>query len=94
MILDGAKEHYILDIEHSDKAIEIIETLLPAMPYPKRKRSETDGREYLWTLCLFFGLLTTILCCHDNFSTVLRSISPLHLLVFAVTKFCHEARNR
>ena len=62
LILDGAKEHYILDIEHSDKAIEIIETLLPAMPYPKRKRSETDGREYLWTLCLFFGLLTTILC--------------------------------
>lgn len=42
MILDGAKEHYILDIEHSDKAIEIIETLLTAMPYPKRKRSETD----------------------------------------------------
>ena len=47
LILNGAKEYYILDIEHSDKAIEIIETLLPAMPYPKRKRSETDGREYL-----------------------------------------------
>ena len=48
--MDGAKEYYILDIEHSDKAIEIIEiieTLLPAMPNPKRKRSETDGREYL-----------------------------------------------
>lgn len=45
MILDGAKEHYILDIEHRDKAIEIIETLLPAIPYPKKKRSETDGRE-------------------------------------------------
>ena len=42
LILDGAKEHYILDIEHSDKAIEIIETLLPAIPYPK---SETEGRE-------------------------------------------------
>ena len=38
MILDGAKEHYILDIEHSDKAIEIIETLLPAIPYPKKKK--------------------------------------------------------
>lgn len=24
LILDGAKEHYILDIEHCDKAIEII----------------------------------------------------------------------
>ena len=38
MILDGAKEHYILDIEHSDKAIEIIETLLPATLYPKNKK--------------------------------------------------------
>jgi len=33
LILDGAKEHYILDIEHSDKANEIIETLWPAIPY-------------------------------------------------------------
>ena len=38
LILDGAKEHYILDIEHSDKAIEIIETILPAIPYPKKKK--------------------------------------------------------
>ena len=38
MILDGAKEHYILDIEHGDKAIEIIETLLSAIPYPKKKK--------------------------------------------------------
>lgn len=41
MILDGAKEYYILDIEHSDKAIEIIEiieTLLSAIPYPKKKK--------------------------------------------------------
>ncbi len=35
---DGAKEHYILDIEHRDKAIVIIETLLPAIPYPKKKK--------------------------------------------------------
>lgn len=35
---DGAKEHYILDIEHRDKAIEIIETLLSAIPYPKKKK--------------------------------------------------------
>lgn len=35
---DGAKEHYILDMEHRDKAIEIIETLLPAIPYPKKKK--------------------------------------------------------
>lgn len=35
---DGAKEHYILDIEHRDKSIEIIETLLPAIHYPKKKK--------------------------------------------------------
>lgn len=35
---NGAKEHYILDIEHRDKSIEIIETLLPAIPYPKKKK--------------------------------------------------------
>ena len=35
---DGAKEHYILDIEHRDKAIEIVETLLPAIHYPKKKK--------------------------------------------------------
>ena len=75
-------------------SMEIIETLFLGYLTPRRKSGETDGREYLWTLCLFFGLLTTILCCHDNFSTVLRSISPLHLLVFAATKLCHEARNR
>ena len=38
LIWDGAKEHYILDIEHSDKAIEIIDTLLPAIHYPKKKK--------------------------------------------------------
>lgn len=35
---DGAKEHYILDIEHRDKAIEIVETLLPVVPYPKKRK--------------------------------------------------------
>ena len=35
---DGAKEHYILDIEHRDKAIEIVETLLPMVPYPKKRK--------------------------------------------------------
>ena len=35
---DCAKEHYILDIEHRDKAIEIVETLLPVVPYPKKRK--------------------------------------------------------
>ena len=52
MILDGAKEHYILDIEHSDKAIEIIEiieTLLPAIPYPKKKKGSRKKMAIFWT---------------------------------------------
>ena len=37
---DGAKEYYILDIERRDKAIEIVETLLPVIPYPKKMLTE------------------------------------------------------
>ena len=33
--------------------MEIIETLFLGYLTPRRKSSETDGREYLWTLCLF-----------------------------------------
>ena len=35
---DGAKEHYILDIEHREKAVPVIQALLPHIPYPKQKR--------------------------------------------------------
>jgi TfoX/Sxy family transcriptional regulator of competence genes len=35
---EGAKEHYILDIEHRDRAQSIIRALLPVIPYPKRKK--------------------------------------------------------
>ena len=38
------KEHYILDIKYRDKAIEIIETLFPATPYPKKKK-QRDWRQ-------------------------------------------------
>lgn len=34
----GAKERYILDIDDSDKAKEVIKILLPEIPLPKRKR--------------------------------------------------------
>ncbi len=37
---DGAKEHYILDIEHREETIRIIQTLLPVIPYPKKKASK------------------------------------------------------
>ena len=35
---DGAKEHYILDIEHRDEAIKVIKALLPVIPYPKKRK--------------------------------------------------------
>lgn len=35
---DGAKEHYILDIEHRSEAIKVIQTLLPLIPYPKKRK--------------------------------------------------------
>lgn len=34
---DGAKEHYILDIEHTDKTKEVIRVLLPYLHFPKPK---------------------------------------------------------
>lgn len=33
------KEHYILDIEHRDKAIEIIETLFPGYLTPQEEKA-------------------------------------------------------
>lgn len=35
---DGAKEHYILDIDHRKEALNVIATLLPHLPYPKPKK--------------------------------------------------------
>lgn len=61
---DGAKEHYILDIEHRDKAIEIIETLLPAIPYPKKKKKR-DRRQRV-----FCGLSAFSLDCLQRFDAV------------------------
>jgi TfoX/Sxy family transcriptional regulator of competence genes len=34
---DGAKEHYILDIEHREAAVSIVKALLAVTPYPKKK---------------------------------------------------------
>lgn len=41
---DGAKEHYILDIEHADKAIAVVKTLLPHLPYPKAKKRKAPDK--------------------------------------------------
>lgn len=35
---EGAKEHYILDIEHRNEALKIIKALVEVLPYPKPKK--------------------------------------------------------
>lgn len=35
---EGAKEHYLLDIDHAPEAIRVIKALLPVLPYPKKKK--------------------------------------------------------
>lgn len=34
---EGAKEHYILDIEHASTALPVIQKLLEVLPYPKKR---------------------------------------------------------
>ena len=34
----GAKPHYVLDIEHRDTAAAIVKAILPAIPYPKKRK--------------------------------------------------------
>ena len=36
---DGAKEHYILDIEHRDITVAVVTRLAEVLPYPKKKKS-------------------------------------------------------
>lgn len=35
---EGAKEHYILDIEHGREAVKVVKALEQALPYPKPKK--------------------------------------------------------
>lgn len=35
---EGAKQHYILDVEHRSDALAILRTLLPLLPLPKDKK--------------------------------------------------------
>lgn len=44
---EGAKEHYILNLEHADEAREIMATLVPALDYPKKKvrKKKQKGNE-------------------------------------------------
>lgn len=38
---DGAKEHYILDVEHRESALPIIRALFPHIPMPKPKKKKS-----------------------------------------------------
>ncbi len=35
---DGAKEHYILDIEHRSHALKVVGILRDVLPYPKKRK--------------------------------------------------------
>lgn len=41
---DGAKEHYILDVEHKHPLIEAISALEKLLPYPKMKGKKSNSR--------------------------------------------------
>lgn len=38
---DGAKEHYILDIEHKEHALKVVTVLRDVLPYPKSKKKKS-----------------------------------------------------
>lgn len=38
---EGAKEHYILDVARAQHAIEVVRTLEPVLPFPKKKTKKT-----------------------------------------------------
>lgn len=37
---DGAKEHYILDVEHREELLKVVDTLEKALPYPEKKKKK------------------------------------------------------
>ena len=39
---DGAKEHYVLDVEHKDALMKIVGTLEKVLPYPQKKSKKND----------------------------------------------------
>lgn len=37
---EGAKPQYILDIDHRNEALAVLRTMLPFIPYPKKRRAK------------------------------------------------------
>ena len=44
---EGAKEHYILDIDDADLAKAVVAVLEPVTPFPKPRKKKGAGREKL-----------------------------------------------
>lgn len=42
---DGAKEHYILDVEHRDVALAVIKALLPHVPLPTPRKKPLSSKK-------------------------------------------------
>lgn len=41
---DGAKEHYILDVEHTEDLLKVVGTLEQALPFPKEKKKSASKK--------------------------------------------------
>lgn len=39
----GAKEHYIVDVEHRERLLLVIQTLVPLLPLPKKEAKPRDN---------------------------------------------------
>ena len=42
---DGAKEHYILDIEHREQAEKVVSILRDTLPFPKKKSGKKATKQ-------------------------------------------------
>ena len=41
---NGAKEHYILDVEHTEDLLKVVGTLEQALPFPKEKKKSASKK--------------------------------------------------
>lgn len=41
---EGAKEHYILDIEHRSHAVAVVRVLRDTLPYPKKRKPLNNSK--------------------------------------------------
>ena len=46
---EGAKEHYILDIEHRELVEKVVKALLPELTYPRHKKRKKNDNSRIHT---------------------------------------------